>query len=105
VAKLYFRYGAMNSGKSTALIQVAHNYEERGQRVLIVKPATDTKSPSVLSRIGVERPVDLVAGADERVRGPILERRPTACSSTRRSSSPRPGGRAVPDRRRRTTYR
>ena len=26
MAKLYFRYGAMNSGKSTALMQVAHNY-------------------------------------------------------------------------------
>ena len=32
VAKLYFRYGAMNSGKSTALLQAAYNYEERGQR-------------------------------------------------------------------------
>ena len=30
MAKLYFRYGAMNSGKSTALMQVAHNYEEQG---------------------------------------------------------------------------
>ena len=29
MAKLYFRYGAMNSGKSTALMQVAHNYEEQ----------------------------------------------------------------------------
>ena len=46
----------MNSGKSTALIQVAHNYEERGQRVLVVKPATDTKSPAVLSRISVALP-------------------------------------------------
>lgn len=68
MAKLYFRYGAMNSGKSTALIQVAHNYEERGQRVLIVKPGTDTKSPAVLSRIGVDREVDLVAGPDVPVR-------------------------------------
>ena len=34
MAKLYFRYGAMNSGKSTALMQVAHNYEEQGMRVL-----------------------------------------------------------------------
>ena len=33
MAKLYFRYGAMNSGKSTALMQVAHNYEEQGMRV------------------------------------------------------------------------
>ena len=32
MAKLYFRYAAMNAGKSTALLQVAHNYEERGQR-------------------------------------------------------------------------
>ena len=32
MAKLYFRYGAMNSGKSTALMQVAHNYEEQGMK-------------------------------------------------------------------------
>ncbi|MDN5755909.1 MAG: thymidine kinase, partial [Micrococcaceae bacterium] len=38
MAKLYFRYGAMNSGKSTGLLQVAFNYEERGQRVLLAKP-------------------------------------------------------------------
>ncbi|WP_141281887.1 thymidine kinase [Pseudonocardia hydrocarbonoxydans] len=75
MAKLYFRYGAMNSGKSTALIQVAHNYEERGQRVLIVKPAVDTKSPAVLSRIGVDRDVDLVAGPDVAVRERILDGR------------------------------
>ena len=31
MSKLYFRYGAMNCGKTTALLQVAHNYEERGQ--------------------------------------------------------------------------
>lgn len=72
MAKLYFRYGAMNSGKSTALIQVAHNYEERGQRVLIVKPATDTKSAGVLSRIGVGRRADLVAGPADPVRERVL---------------------------------
>ena len=43
MAKLYFRYGAMNSGKSTALMQVAHNYEEQGMKVLILKPQVDTK--------------------------------------------------------------
>jgi len=43
MAKLYFRYGAMNSGKSTALLQAAHNYEERGQRVVLIKPRVDTK--------------------------------------------------------------
>ena len=37
MAKLYFRYGAMNSGKSTALLQAAYNYEERGMTVLLVE--------------------------------------------------------------------
>ena len=54
MAKLYFRYGAMNSGKSTALMQVAHNYEEQGMRVLILKPQVDTKGGGELvSRLGV----------------------------------------------------
>ena len=52
MAKLYFRYGAMNSGKSTALMQVAHNYEEQGMQVLILKPQVDTKGGGELvSRI------------------------------------------------------
>lgn len=59
MAKLYFRYGAMNSGKSTALIQVAHNYEERGQKAIILKPSIDTKSDKVISRIGAEKQVDI----------------------------------------------
>jgi len=69
VAKLYFRYGAMNSGKSTALLQAAYNYEERGQRVLLAKPEIDTKgADQIESRLGVSRTVDfLVAtGADAR---------------------------------------
>ncbi|MBQ8994388.1 MAG: thymidine kinase [Oscillospiraceae bacterium] len=61
MAKLYFRYGAMNSGKSTALIQVAYNYEERGMKVVLIKPSIDTKgSDTVVSRIGVSRTVDLL---------------------------------------------
>ncbi|RWZ46271.1 thymidine kinase [Labedella phragmitis] len=61
MAKLYFRYGAMNSGKSTALLQAAYNYEERGQRVLLTKPAVDTKGDrSIQSRLGVTREVDYV---------------------------------------------
>ena len=60
MSKLYFRYGAMNCGKSTNLLQVAHNYEERGMRVLIIKPKTDTKGGNkVVSRLGVTREVDL----------------------------------------------
>ncbi|WP_419817221.1 thymidine kinase [Glaciibacter flavus] len=61
MAKLYFRYGAMNSGKSTALLQAAFNYEERGHRVLLAKPAVDTKGDlGILSRLGVTRAVDFV---------------------------------------------
>ena len=53
MAKLYFRYGAMNSGKSTGLLQTAYNYEERGQRVLLLKAVVDTKGEdSVVSRLG-----------------------------------------------------
>jgi thymidine kinase len=67
MAKLYFRYGAMNSGKSTALLQAAYNYEERGQRVLLAKPGVDAKGDrDIVSRLGVTRPVDFLIpeGAD-----------------------------------------
>lgn len=61
MSKLYFRHGAMNSGKSTALLQAAHNYEERGQAVLLAKPAVDTKGDTaILSRLGVDRHVDFL---------------------------------------------
>ena len=51
----------MNSGKSTALLQAAHNYEERGQAVLLAKPAIDTKGDTaILSRLGVDRHVDFL---------------------------------------------
>jgi len=61
MSKLYFRYGAMNSGKSTALLQAAYNYEERSQRVLIAKPAVDSKGDkAIISRLGVSRDVDFL---------------------------------------------
>ena len=56
MAKLYFRYGAMGCGKTMQLLQVAFNYEERGHKVCVIKPATDTKnSNKLLTRIGPER--------------------------------------------------
>ena len=65
MAKLYFRYGAMNSGKTTALMQVAYNYKERGMRVLILKPAIDTKGQdSILSRLGISCKVDKLVTPD-----------------------------------------
>ncbi|GAA1349751.1 thymidine kinase [Falsarthrobacter nasiphocae] len=69
MAKLYFRYGAMNSGKTTALLQAAFNYEERGQRVLLAKPSIDSKGEGdLVSRLGVTRPVDVLIGADDDAR-------------------------------------
>jgi thymidine kinase len=65
MAKLYFRYGAMNSGKSTALLQAAFNYEERGHQVLLAKPAVDTKGDrDIVSRLGVVREVDFTIEPD-----------------------------------------
>lgn len=43
MATLRFRYSPMNAGKSSNLLQVAHNYNERGMNVLIMKPSLDTK--------------------------------------------------------------
>lgn len=69
MAKLYFRYGAMNSGKSTALLQAAYNYEERGQHVLLAKPAIDTKGASQIeSRLGMTREVDFLIGPGDGAR-------------------------------------
>lgn len=57
MAKLYFRWSAMNAGKSTALLQVAHNYEERGQKVDVFTSALDDRygTGRVTSRLGVSR--------------------------------------------------
>lgn len=59
MAKLYFRYGAMGCGKTMQLLQVAFNYEERGQKVCVIKPKLDTKNGNkLLTRIGPERETD-----------------------------------------------
>ncbi len=57
MAKLYFRYSAMNAGKSTALIQVAHNYEENGRKVVLYTAAIDHRFGNgiITSRIGPRR--------------------------------------------------
>jgi thymidine kinase len=69
MSKLYFRYGAMNSGKSTALLQVAYNYEERSQAVLLAKPFIDTKGGNtVVSRLGMTREVDFTVKPEDNLR-------------------------------------
>ena len=68
MSKLYFRYGAMNSGKTTLLLQVAHNYEERGMKVVILKPGIDTKgNDNIVTRIGLKRKVDHIVKNDEKL--------------------------------------
>ena len=68
MAKLYFKYGAMNSGKSTILLQSAHNYEERGMRTVIMKPFLDTKgADSIVSRLGVSRKVSYLVKAGDSI--------------------------------------
>ena len=67
VAKLYFRYSAMNAGKSTALLQVAHNYEEQGQAVRLYTAAIDNRHGvgRVTSRLGPQRQVDVFDAATD----------------------------------------
>lgn len=68
MAKLYFRYGAMNCGKSSALLQVAHNYDERDNNVILIKPQIDLKGgKKIVSRIGISRDVDYLIGKDDSI--------------------------------------
>lgn len=74
MSKLYFRYGAMNCGKSTNLLQVAYNYEERGMNVIIIKPMTDTKGGNkVVSRLGVTREADMYLSGDKNIFNEVEE--------------------------------
>jgi thymidine kinase len=84
VSKLYFRHGAMNSGKSTALLQAAHNYEERDQAVLLAKPAVDTKGNStIVSRLGVSREIDFLVTPKQNLRTLFAERRALSIATGR----------------------
>lgn len=75
MAKLHFKYGAMNSGKSDTLIKTAYNYEERGLKVVVVKPGVDTKGEDkVVARGGHERTVDIIADASLDLEKAILSR-------------------------------
>jgi thymidine kinase len=60
MSKLFFRYAAMNAGKSTALLQVAHNYEERGMAVRLFTAAHDDRvgTGRIGSRLGLTREAD-----------------------------------------------
>lgn len=57
MARLWYRYAAMNAGKTSSLLQVAHNYEENGEQVLLLTSALDDRDGSgiISSRIGLKR--------------------------------------------------
>ena len=80
MAKLHFKYGAMNSGKSDTLIKTAYNYTERRLRVLVIKPGIDTKGDKkVVARGGHERVVDIVAHPDTNIEDEVKKQANTAC--------------------------
>ncbi len=81
MAQLYFRYGAMGCGKTMQLLQVAFNYEERGQKVCVIKPATDTKNgDKLLTRIGPERETNFTFTKHDNIYNKIKhEYRDVAC--------------------------
>jgi thymidine kinase len=66
VAKLYFRYGTMDSAKSMNLLAVAHNYRKQGKRVLLMKPRLDTRfgTTKISSRCGLEADADIMIDED-----------------------------------------
>jgi thymidine kinase len=66
VAKLYFRYGTMDSAKSMNLLAVAHNYRKQGKRVLLAKPRLDSRfgNHKISSRSGLEASADLLIDED-----------------------------------------
>lgn len=66
MSKVYFRYAAMNAGKSTQILQVRHNYHERHQTTLLLKPSVDDRDGdyTIRARVGLEAQVDHVVAPD-----------------------------------------
>lgn len=69
MAKLYFRYGTMDSAKTLNLLAVAHNYRKQGKRVVLAKPALDDRfgDRSVASRAGLQGEADLLLDANTKI--------------------------------------
>lgn len=78
MASLYFTYSAMNAGKSTSLLQVAYNYEERDQQVVLLTPALDTRAGvgTIHSRLGLSRSAETFTAKTDlfrRIQGLLAE--------------------------------
>lgn len=83
MAKLHFKYGAMNSGKSDTLIKTAYNYTEQSLGVIVIKPAVDTKGGQYVSaRAGGRWRVDILAAGRDDLLEQVVRRndeRPLDC--------------------------
>lgn len=73
MAKLYFKYGAMGSSKSAQALITKFNYEERGMKVWLVKPAIDDRDGEAVikSRIGLQAEAEII-GQNENIREKFL---------------------------------
>lgn len=79
MAKTYFRHSVMAAGKTTALLQVKYNYEQKGMWVFLIKPMIDTKGDdSVVSRIGISAKVDALVGPNDTIAEKLKFYRPDA---------------------------
>jgi thymidine kinase len=74
VAKLHFKYGAMNSGKTDVLIKTAYNYTEKGLKVIVIKPSLDVKGgDQIVTRSGNRRQVNILAYPETNVREAVKD--------------------------------
>ena len=67
MAKLYFKYGAMGSSKTAQALITKFNYEERGMRVWLIKPATDNRDGAdvIASRVGLSQRCEVICTGDD----------------------------------------
>lgn len=79
MSNLKFYYSAMGGGKTTSLLQLKYNYEQKGMNVVLIKPATDTKAgDEVSSRIGLHSSVDIMLEKDATIMENMQPLRPWA---------------------------
>ena len=83
MAKLYFYYSTMNAGKTTVLLQSAHNYRERGMRPILLTPALDDRAGRgvIRSRVGLEADAEIFEPDDDLLSlvQPETDKGPVAC--------------------------
>lgn len=71
MAKLYFRYGTVGSAKTLNLLAVAHNYRQQGKKILLMRPALDTRFglKNIKSRAGLEMDADVLIADETSLQG------------------------------------